>query len=113
MRKVRRQDRGECCDFGNREKLFTAEHYSSTLSSSFLRPQSAAACTKARTTGCGVFSVDDSWGWKSVAMKKRWGGVWRARLPPGAPGATTGNPASMVAHSYSGLTSKLQKNSSV
>ena len=23
MRKVRRQDRGECCDFGNREKAFS------------------------------------------------------------------------------------------
>ena len=36
--------------------------YSSTLSSSFLRPQSAAACTKAKTTGCGFFSVDDNCG---------------------------------------------------
>jgi hypothetical protein len=36
--------------------------YSSTLSSSFLRPQSAAACKKAKTTGCGFFSVDDNCG---------------------------------------------------
>jgi hypothetical protein len=46
-------------------------NYSRTLSSSFLRPQSAAAWTKARTMGWGVFSVEDSWGWKRVAMKKR------------------------------------------
>jgi hypothetical protein len=45
--------------------------YSSTLSSSFFLPQSAAACTKARTTGCGFFSVDESCGWKRVARKKR------------------------------------------
>ena len=41
--------------------------YSSTLSSSFFLPQSAAAWTKARTIGCGFFSVDASCGWKSVA----------------------------------------------
>src|ERR1039458_1636380 len=45
--------------------------YSRTLSSSFLRPQSAAAWTKARMTGCGFFSVEDNCGWKRVAMKKR------------------------------------------
>jgi hypothetical protein len=43
--------------------------YSNTLSSSFFLPQSAAACRKARTMGCGFFSVDDSCGWKSVAKK--------------------------------------------
>ena len=41
--------------------------YSSTLSSSFFLPQSAAACTNARMMGWGFFSVDDSCGWKSVA----------------------------------------------
>src|ERR1700690_2392168 len=87
--------------------------YSRTLSSSFLRPQSAAAWTKARTTGCGFFSVEESWGWNRVAMKKRWVGDSMAGISPWAPRATMGKPASMVAHSYSGLTSKLQKNSSV
>src|SRR5437879_1199634 len=86
--------------------------YSRTLSSSFLRPQSAAAWTKASTTGCGFFSVEDNCGWNSVAMKKRWVGDSMARISPSVPRATTGKPASMVAHSYSGLTSKLQKNSS-
>lgn len=42
--------------------------YSSTLSSSFFLPQSAAACTKASTSGCGLFAVEDSCGWNSVAM---------------------------------------------
>ena len=41
--------------------------YSRTLSSSFFLPQSAAAWTKARTSGCGFFSVDDSCGWNKVA----------------------------------------------
>ena len=41
--------------------------YSSTLSSSFFLPQSAAAWTKARTTGCGFFSVEESCGWNNVA----------------------------------------------
>jgi hypothetical protein len=41
--------------------------YSNTLSSSFFLAQSAAACTKAKTMGCGFFSVDDNCGWKSVA----------------------------------------------
>lgn len=36
--------------------------YSSTLSSNFFRSQSAAACTNARTTGCGFFSLEDSCG---------------------------------------------------
>src|SRR5580658_7340277 len=96
-----------------RECPLLRNFYSRTLSSSFLRPQSAAAWTKARTTGCGFLAVEESWGWKRVAMKKRWVGDSMARISPWAPRATIGNPASMVAHSYSGLTSKLQKNSSV
>src|ERR1022692_117234 len=95
----------------NDKQLLVA--YSRTLSSSFLRSQSAAAWTKARTTGCGFFAVEESWGWNRVAMKKRWVGDSMARISPCSPRATTGKPASMVAHSYSGLTSKLQKNSSV
>ena len=35
-----------------------------------------------------------------------WGIRWRG-FRPGAPRATTGNPASIVAHSYSGLTSEV------
>src|ERR1051326_7670611 len=42
------------------------QYHSRTLSSSFFLPQSAAAFTKASTTGCGFFSVEDSWGWNSV-----------------------------------------------
>jgi hypothetical protein len=91
MRMVRRREAAECSDFSNFATSFHRDtgqqrknrkqgfglcvcgesFYSSTLSSSFLRPQSAAACTKARTTGCGVFSVEDNCGWKSVATKKR------------------------------------------
>ena len=45
--------------------------YSRTLSSDFLRDQSEAAWTKARITGWGFFSVEESWGWNRVARKKR------------------------------------------
>src|SRR5262249_49437105 len=38
------------------------ENYSRTLSSSFFFPQSAAACTKASTRGCGLPGFDESWG---------------------------------------------------
>src|ERR1700688_388426 len=139
MRLVLRREAGECRDFGNVRTLFTTESqrhrenlsslffhsslclcdsvvklpYSRTLSSSFLRSQSAAACTKANTRGCGFFSVEDSWGWNSVAIKKRWVGDSNARISPSGPRATIGKPASMAHHSNSGLTSKLQKNSSV
>src|SRR5205823_4229646 len=66
--------------------------YSSTLSSSFFLPQSAAACTKASTTGCGFFSLDDSCGWNNVATKNRCEGDSMARISPCGPRATTGNP---------------------
>src|ERR1700722_3360105 len=36
------------------------KRYSRTLSSSFLRSQSAAAFSKANTRGCGFFSVEDN-----------------------------------------------------
>src|SRR3954454_6004215 len=113
---------GECYDFRNSCKPQTLDSrprsevessYSSTLSSSFFLPQSAAACTKASTTGCGFFSLDDSCGWNNVATKKRCIGDSIARISPCGPRATTGNPASIVVHSKSGLISKLQKNSSV
>src|SRR5580658_8675420 len=38
------------------------ETYSSTLSSSFFRPQSAAACTNASTRGCGFPVLEESCG---------------------------------------------------
>jgi|HubBroStandDraft_2_1064218.scaffolds.fasta_scaffold13769_4 hypothetical protein len=47
---------------GGFSSLCHPETYSRTLSSSFFLPQSAAACTKARITGCGFFSVEDSCG---------------------------------------------------
>jgi hypothetical protein len=56
---------------GETRALRLVKVYSRTLSSSFFLPQSAAAWTKARTSGCGFFSVDESWGWKRVATKKR------------------------------------------
>src|SRR5207253_5214213 len=87
--------------------------YSNTLSSNFFLPQSAAAWTKAITRGRGSFGLEESCGWNKVAMQKRCVGDSTARISPLEPRATTGNPASIAVHSYSGLTSKLQKNSSV
>jgi hypothetical protein len=41
-------------------KATEEEPYSRTLSSSFLRPQSAAAWTNASTSGCGLSGFDKS-----------------------------------------------------
>src|SRR5216684_9007218 len=113
MRIVQSRAHAKSRDFGNCVRdWWRGTDYSSTLSSSFFLLQSAAACTKASTTGCGFFSVDDNCGWKSVARKKRWVGDSMARISPCEPRAATGKPASMETHSNSGLTSKLQKNSS-
>jgi hypothetical protein len=46
----------------NQESLHAHAGYSNTLSSSFFLPQSAAACTKASTSGCGFFGLEESWG---------------------------------------------------
>src|SRR5437879_4291699 len=95
----RKQDSNHRVKGSGQECPLHTLNYSSTLSSSFFLPQSAAAWTKASTTGCGFFSVDDSCGWNRVARKKRWVGDSMARISRCAPRATTGNPASMVVHS--------------
>src|SRR5262249_9883933 len=86
--------------------------YTSTCGSGLSLENFAAACRNANTTGCGFCAVEDSCGWNNVARKKRCEADSMARISPAGPRATVGSPASIVQYSYSGLISKLQKNSS-
>ena len=49
-------------DLAHRLECGMIRSYSSTLSSNFFLPQSAAACTNANTSGCGLPGLEESCG---------------------------------------------------